>query len=219
MKSNGASCSKSDECESQHCADAWPWQKGKCAPIDGRGQAGDYCEVQAHHLGQVVETDENNNTKSWTIVVGQVQPPTPPPPAEQISLRADAPYVNAGGCTMLRWDVEGVQAAYLDGAGVVGHGSQQVCPCAATTYTLEVVKMNGQRETRQVFIDVYGSCGGIGSPTQPPGGGFDTPSQPPGGDIFTPIEPPGGGIGSPQFPPELPAFVDTPTPAMGVINW
>ena len=48
LKSNGASCSRSDECESQHCADAWPWQKGKCAPIDGRGQAGDYCHHNNH---------------------------------------------------------------------------------------------------------------------------------------------------------------------------
>lgn len=163
--------------------------------------AGSYVfEAQADHLNQVAETDETNNTKSWTIVVGGQQ--QPPPPAEQISFRSDAPYVNGGSCTTLRWDVEGVQAVYLNGAGVGGHGSQQVCPCEPTTYTLDVVKLNGSRETRQVFIDVYGACGGI-----------DTPSQP-GGRIFTPLQPPGS-IGS----PELPSFVDTPTPEIGVIYW
>ena len=130
-------------------------------------------EVQADHLSQVAETDETNNNKTWTITVGQAAP------AEQISFRSDAPYVNGGGCTVLRWDVEGVQAVYLNGTGVGGHGSQEVCPCEATTYTLEVVKRDGSRESRQIFIDVYGQCGGL------PG-----PSETPGGEIFTPIEPP-----------------------------
>ena len=180
--------------------------------------AGSYVfEVQADHLNQVAETNENNNAGASTIVVAG--PQQPPPSTAQISFSSDAPYVNGGGCTTLRWDVEGVQAVYLNGTGVTGHGSQEVCPCEATTYTLEVVKHDGSRESRQVFIDVYGSCGSIDTPSEPPGGEIFTPIETPGGEIFTPIEPPGGEIGSPEFPPELPAIEDTPTPEIGAIYW
>lgn len=142
-------------------------------------QPGSYVfEVQADHLSVIPETDENNNSRTWTIIVGQPQAPPPPPPASaDINFRSDAPYVNAGGCTTLRWDVEGVREIYLDGQGVTGHGSQQVCPCQPSTYTLRVVKTDGSSVEQQVFIDVYGTC-----ETQPP------PSQP-GGETQPPEEP------------------------------
>ena len=137
------------------------------------GQTGSYVfEVQADSRGTISEADETNNTKSWTIVVGQTQQPPPPPPvSEDINFRSDAPYVNAGNCTTLRWDVEGVQAVYLDGQGVTGHGSRNVCPCNRTTYRLEVTKLDGSRETREVFIDVYGTCE---TPPEPPPSSSDT---------------------------------------------
>jgi len=90
-------------------------------------------------------------------------PPTPTPtftpyPQAVINFWSDAPYVNAGQCTTLHWDVEGVREVYLNGNPVAGQGSQQVCLCEAATYTLHVVKLDGSTEDRQVFIDVYGSC-------------------------------------------------------------
>lgn len=51
-----------------------------------------------------------------------------------------------------------MQAIYLDGQGVTGQGSKQVCPCQQTTYTLRVVKRDGSPENRQVTIMVYGAC-------------------------------------------------------------
>jgi hypothetical protein len=90
-------------------------------------------------------------------------PPTPTPtftpyPETVINFWSDAPYVNAGQCTTLHWDVKGVREVYLNGGPVAGQGSQQVCLCEAATYTLHVVKLDGSTEDRQVFIDVYGSC-------------------------------------------------------------
>ncbi|MFB0534816.1 MAG: CARDB domain-containing protein [Anaerolineae bacterium] len=150
-------------------------------------QAGSYyVEVEADSLGEVAEADETNNVSGWTITVGTAhtptptptgaQPPTPtytatpyrptatptptpPPPSEVvINFWSDAPYVNAGQCTTLHWDVKEVREVYLNGGPVAGQGDQQVCLCEAATYTLHVVKLDGSTEDRQVFIDVYGSC-------------------------------------------------------------
>jgi len=85
-------------------------------------------------------------------------PPPPPPPPASINFRSDAPYVNGGSCTTLRWDVDNVQAVFLDGQAVTGHGTKQVCPCQQTTYTLRIVKRDNTSEDRQVTIMVYGSC-------------------------------------------------------------
>jgi hypothetical protein len=68
---------------------------------------------------------------------------------------ADRKEINRGECTTLRWEVEGVQAVYLDNQGVVGVGSQQVCPNDSKTYRLSVVKMDGGTETREIRIRVY----------------------------------------------------------------
>ncbi len=68
--------------------------------------------------------------------------PTATPPM-YIDFRADAPYLPAGGCTSLRWDVEGVKGVYLDGQGQPGHGSVQVCPRETRTYVLHVVLHSG----------------------------------------------------------------------------
>jgi len=48
LADNGDPCRKNEECESGHCADAWPWQYGRCAPKDGKGGRGDYCHHDNH---------------------------------------------------------------------------------------------------------------------------------------------------------------------------
>jgi len=89
-------------------------------------------------------------TRTHTPITAVAPPPPPitptrthtpitavaPPPPASINFRSDAPYVNGGSCTTLRWDVDNVRAVALDGQGVVGHSSRQVCPCQQTTYTL-----------------------------------------------------------------------------------
>lgn len=63
--------------------------------------------------------------------------PTATPPM-YVDFRADTPWVIAGQCTTLRWDVEGVRGVYLEGRGQPGHGSQDVCPTETHTYVLHV---------------------------------------------------------------------------------
>jgi hypothetical protein len=86
-------------------------------------------------------------------------PSPPPPPEVTIDFWADPPYVNAGQCTTLYWLVEGVREVYVDGKPEVGQGSWQLCGlCEAETHNLQVVKRDGSTESRQVLIEVYGSC-------------------------------------------------------------
>jgi len=95
--------------------------------------------------------------------------PTPPPPAAVIEFLADAEEIDAGKCTKLRWKVQNVQAVYLDGKGVVGEGSQEVCPCEDTTYVLSVTLLDGAETERSVTIRVKGSCvTPTSKPTVPP---------------------------------------------------
>lgn len=72
--------------------------------------------------------------------------PTPPPtatPPMYVDFRADSPWVIAGQCTTLRWDVEGVRGVYLNGRGQPGHGFQEVCPKQTQTFVLHVVLNSG----------------------------------------------------------------------------
>ncbi len=78
--------------------------------------------------------------------------PTIPTPA-QINFRADQTTITRGQCTTLRWDVENATAVFLEGNGVPGHGTQQVCPNNTTTYTLRVNAQTGATD-RNVTINV-----------------------------------------------------------------
>lgn len=61
----------------------------------------------------------------------------------QVDFRADRTSLIAGECTTLHWDVEYATAVFLNGSGVIGHGSQQVCPATTTTYDLHVEAPSG----------------------------------------------------------------------------
>lgn len=77
-----------------------------------------------------------------TVVPSPTPPPTATPPM-YIDFRADAPWVNAGQCTTLRWDVEGVRGVYLNGQGQPGHGSQDICLNETRTFVLHVLLNSG----------------------------------------------------------------------------
>jgi hypothetical protein len=82
-------------------------------------------------------------------------PPTAsptPPTSPSIDFRADKTDLDVWECTILRWDVENVRAVYLDGRGVVGHGTREVCPNDTTTYTLRVVFNDGSTEDQTLTI-------------------------------------------------------------------
>ncbi len=85
-----------------------------------------------------------------------IEPATPtatPCLAAVVSFEADDNSIVQGKCTTLRWAVEHAQAVYLNGSGVVGHGTQRVCPGASTTYHLHVVAPCGNVD-KSVTIEV-----------------------------------------------------------------
>jgi hypothetical protein len=85
-------------------------------------------------------------------------------PAATVSFTAQAERITAGECSTLRWDVDNAQAVFLDGQGVTGHASQQVCPRQTQTFELRVVSASG--ETRQrVTVTVIQP---VASPTTSP---------------------------------------------------
>jgi pSer/pThr/pTyr-binding forkhead associated (FHA) protein len=86
-------------------------------------------------------------------------PPTAPPAAASIDFRVDRTTLQVGQCTILRWDVESVREVYLDGEGVAGHATRQVCPSATTTYVLHVVLSDGSATDRELTINVIDSSG------------------------------------------------------------
>lgn len=73
-------------------------------------------------------------------------PPTAtasPTLAPEVSFWADSDGLVAGECTALRWEVSHVEAVYLEGEGVAGSGSRQVCPTQDQTFVLRVVTAGG----------------------------------------------------------------------------
>ena len=81
------------------------------------------------------------------------RPPTRTPtptyttrPPVQVDFRADDTSLVQGECTTLHWDVEYATAVFLNGGGVIGHGSQQVCPANTTTYDLHVEAPGGNMD-------------------------------------------------------------------------
>jgi uncharacterized cupredoxin-like copper-binding protein len=102
---------------------------------------------------KVVRLDGSTVVQQLTIIVAGI-------PGPVVNFRADSTSIQAGECTMLRWDVDNATAVYLnDGqgeAGVPGHSSAQVCPGSTTTYVLRVTRLDNTDEWYQVTIQVKG---------------------------------------------------------------
>ncbi|MCJ7434602.1 MAG: hypothetical protein MUO77_14040 [Anaerolineales bacterium] len=88
---------------------------------------------------------------------------------------ADPPYVNAGNCSTLHWDVSGTDKVFLNGSSVYFRGMEQRCPCQTETNTLRVIKPDGTSQEFPVRIEAYGSCSApITDTPQPPPPPSDT---------------------------------------------
>jgi hypothetical protein len=67
---------------------------------------------------------------------------------------ADDYQIAHGKCTTLRWQATEVRAVYLNGEGVDGVSSRQVCPETSTTYTLRVESSNGTATSTDLNVSV-----------------------------------------------------------------
>jgi len=74
-------------------------------------------------------------------------------PTAQVNFGVERDSITSGECTVLHWDADYATAVYLDGEGVVGHGTRQVCPASTTTYQLHVTAPSGDVD-RYVTVTV-----------------------------------------------------------------
>ena len=91
---------------------------------------------------------------------------TPQPPF--VNFTVDHVQVGLGQCTTLRWDSGNIQALFLDGQGVAGKGTRDVCPTGTTVYSLVANHPGGQIE-RKVTV-------AVSQPSTPPDIGGSTTS-------------------------------------------
>lgn len=77
-----------------------------------------------------------------------------PLPTASISVSADNPVINYGGCTFIRWQTEFIDSIYFNEEGVVGVGERQVCPMADTTYVIRVRLRDGTDALYPIAIRV-----------------------------------------------------------------
>jgi hypothetical protein len=95
---------------------------------------------------RVVLRDGSEQVRQQTIRVNQSN--------VRIEFFADRTTIVRGQCTTIRWRTENISEVFFNGEGVVGNADREVCPDRMTTYRLEVVLQNGQREFREIVINV-----------------------------------------------------------------
>ncbi|WP_162910050.1 SH3 domain-containing protein [Aggregatilinea lenta] len=71
-----------------------------------------------------------------------------------ISFTVDRTSITSGECVNFSWSTENIQSVYFQGTGVVGVGTQQVCPTATTTYELRVILPDGSADPRYITVTV-----------------------------------------------------------------
>ena len=74
--------------------------------------------------------------------------------ATPLIFSADSSVLDAGECTILRWEIENVDAVFFDGTPVSGRGIREVCPQETTRYTLLVLYSNGEQEPFLIVVEV-----------------------------------------------------------------
>ena len=87
-----------------------------------------------------------------------VNPSPFPTPTPYVMFQADQEDLSAGTCTTLRWRVEYVYEAYLDGQLVPSSGTTTVCPCEDEIYTLRVIYKDDTEEDFPIELSVTGAC-------------------------------------------------------------
>jgi hypothetical protein len=104
-----------------------------------------------------IDAQGNVGSEATSVVtIGELQQASPTVAAEpdsgQILFIVDPDEVPAGGCAVLRWQVNPPSEALLDGEGVPPEGEREVCVEATTTYEL-LVPDTGQTQTATLEVE------------------------------------------------------------------
>ncbi len=133
-------------------------EDGACVPVYAINAANDWLNVRLSNgqMGWIARQYVRIDPSPRCDTVQPTATPTRPTYTVNAHFRADSTSLKSGECTYLRWEVDGVQAVYLEGAGRAGHDSQRICPAKTQTFTLKVVLKNGQAELHTLTIQVGG---------------------------------------------------------------
>lgn len=99
----------------------------------------------------------------------------PPTREPEVRFSINETLIERGRCTTLYWEVENVDAVYLDEVGVSGTGFQEVCPDQAQTYTLRAVA-NQEDISKSILLDVVEPVAAV-PPTETPTSVQNSPAQ------------------------------------------
>lgn len=116
------------------------------SPVTG-SETRQVCPAKTTAYSLRVTDGAGTQYKTVTITVGTSE-------QAAIEFTADDFQVASGQCTTLHWRVTNVRAVYLDGVGVPGESTMQVCPTTATEYTLRVEGTGGTVTTRKLTISI-----------------------------------------------------------------
>ncbi|HHY58597.1 MAG TPA: hypothetical protein GYA08_24530 [Chloroflexi bacterium] len=84
--------------------------------------------------------------------------PTPTPTPVLTPMAEVAPeIIREGDCTMLRWDIQGVDKVFLNDVGIVGVGEQEICdpPRGTHIFTWKIIQRDGNivELTRRLLVN------------------------------------------------------------------
>lgn len=167
------------QCQNNLCSFSVTWQAEKpgsytigVLAIDTNGQ-GSTPDEATINIGEDENIKEIPLTPSPTPTVPPTRVPTPtvtstltvtptvtPTPRLQplIQFWAEPAEVDAGKCTKIRWNVSNVKSVSFGGIEQTFNGYDDECPCVDKTYTLTVTHLDGHVETRNLNVNVNGSC-------------------------------------------------------------
>jgi hypothetical protein len=129
------------------------WQVENVISVTYQGQPATGSETRRECPTQtttyILRVQGSAGTQEYTVTVQVV-----PVGQTAVTFTADKYTVAPGGCATLSWNATNVKEVRLNGEGVSGVASRQVCPGQTTDYELTVVDNNGQTTSKKLTITV-----------------------------------------------------------------
>lgn len=178
--------------------DGWRWATQSFDDPDADPPTVSFEDACGQYLVTDTPTPTDSPTPTDTLVPTVTPTPTETPtseptetststsvPESSIDFSLSTQQILQGECATLGWKVGNAKEIYLDGQGVTGQESRQVCPQAGThTYKLHVVGLDDEEFDREATLNVSANDASTPGTTMGSAGEDSTSgeSDPPSGD-------------------------------------